>query len=250
MASMSLETRWPNVRIVARARLRYLVRSRVVVLGLVLAVLPWFALDRHEPDSELGLLTGSMLVGIITCASGVVAEPLDEGWYGIGVLHGLRPIELLLGEALGSSSAVLPIALVFSALSASAFHDVQPLVLALCLGWLATLVAGWLALMLALGSALRGKGNAIALIPLLVAFAFPSEALPLDRWPNGLAMVARAIWDAMPLESHATAMYAALLHDTTPPPSAPLALVLASPTLFFLALFRLTRHDAARRVTG
>jgi hypothetical protein len=238
------------VRVVAGARVRYLVRSRVILLAVLLAVLPWFALEKHEPDSELGLLTGSLLVGIITCAGGVVAEPLDEGWYGIGVLHGLQPIELILGEALGGLAGLMPVVTAFAALSASSLAGIPPLALLLCLGWLATLVLGWLSLMLALGSSLRGKGNAIALIPLLVAFAFPSDALPLDRWPAWAASAVRAVWDAMPLESHATAMYAALLHDATPPRSSPIALLLAPPTLFVLALFRLTRHEAARRVTA
>ena len=244
----SFEARWANVRIVAWVRLRYLVRSRVIVLSLVLAVLPWFALDRHDPDAELGLLTGAMLVGIITCASGVVGEPLDEGWYGIGTLHGLRPIELLFGEALGAAIGMVPVAAAFVGLSAAAFDEVRPFVLVLCLGWLTTLGAGWLSLLLALGTALRGKGNAIAMIPLLIAFAFPSEALPLDRWPSGAATAMRAMWDAMPLQSHATAMYGALLHDSTPPRAAPIALLIAPPALFTIALFRLTRHEAAGRL--
>lgn len=249
-AAMSIEARWVHVWMVARTRMRYLARSRVILVALLLSVLPWFALQTHEPDSELGLLTGSLLVGIITCASGVVAEPLDEGWYGLGVLHGLRPVELLLGEALGAVIGLAPTVAVFVALSARAFAAVPTLAILLCLGWLATLVLGWLALMLALGSALPGKGNAIAMIPLLVAFAFPSDALPLDRWPPRVAAFARIIWDVMPLESHAAAMYAALLHDATPPRSAPVALLLAPPALFVIALLRLTRQEAARRVTA
>lgn len=247
---MRLDARWAHIAAVTRTRFRYLVRSRVILLAQLLAVLPWFALDRHEADSELGLLTGSLLVGMITCASGVVAEPLDQGWWGIGVLHGLSPIELLLGEALGAWAGLLPVVATFAVLSASAFAIVPPLALLLCLGWLFTLVSGWLSLMLALGPSLPGKGNAIVLIPVLVAFAFPSDALPLDRWPAQLAAVARAAWDAMPLESHATAMYAVLLHDATPPPSAPIALLLAPPVLFCIALLRLTRHEAAGRITG
>ena len=245
-----LDARWANVHVVARARLRYLVRSRVILLALVLAVLPWFALDRHEPDSELGLITGSILVGIITCASGIIAEPLDEGWYAIGILHGLSPVDLLLGEALGSAAGLVPVVAVFTGLSAPAFTGVAPVALALCLGWLGTLGLAWLALMLALGTSVRGKGNAIALIPLLVAFAFPADSLPLDRWPPSAASTARAVWTAMPLESHATAMYGAVLHDSTPPPSAPIALLLAPPTLFLIALVRLARQEAAGRISG
>ena len=57
-------------------------------------------------------------------------------------------------------------------------------------------------------------------LPLLVAFAFPSDVLPVDSWPPLLAQLARTSWDAMPLQSHATAMYAAVLHGATPPPMA------------------------------
>jgi hypothetical protein len=51
----------------------------------------------------------------------------------------------------------------------------------------------------------------------------------------------------MPLESHATAMYAAVLHGATPPRMAPLALMLAPPIYLVLAAIRLSRLEAAGR---
>jgi hypothetical protein len=95
---------------------------------------------------------------------------------------------------------------------------------------------------------LPGKGNALAMIPLLVAFAFPADSLPVDSWPPLLADVARASWNAMPLQSHATAMYAALLHDSTPPAAAPFALLAAPPAYLALAALRLSRLEAAGRL--
>lgn len=235
---------------VARARIRYLIRSRVAFVAFALAVLPWFAIDQHGADSELGLLTGSMLVALLVTGSGVVADALDEGWYGIGVLHGLLPLELLVGEALGAVVGLLPVVAGFALLSRHAFQEVPFLALVLCLAWLAALMLGWLSILLFLGTLLPGKGNAIGMIPLLLAFAFPSDALPLDSWPPALSRGARAAWDAMPLESHATAMYAALLHDSTPPLAAPVALLLTPPSFLLLAALRLSRLDAAGRITG
>ena len=236
-----------RVRRVARTRVRYLVRSRAALVAFLLAVLPWFALDRHDADAELGLLTGSFLVGMLASASGVVADSLDDGCYCIGVLHGVTPIEMLLGEAAGALIGLIPVVGAFTVLSSTAFNGVPLQALLAALAWLALLLLGWLGIMLVLGTALPGKGNAIAMIPLLVAFAFPSDVLPVDSWPPLLARVARTSWDAMPLQSHATAMYAAVLHGATPPPMAPFALLLAPPLYLALAAFRLSRLEAAGR---
>ncbi|HVD05857.1 MAG TPA: hypothetical protein VNB89_07565, partial [Gemmatimonadaceae bacterium] len=236
-----------RVLCIARTRVRYLARSRAALVAFLLAVLPWFALDRHDADAELGLLTGSVLVGMLASASGVVADSLDNGSYCIGVLHGVTPIEMLLGEATGALSGLIPVVGAFTALSSTAFNGVPLPALLSAFAWLVVLLLGWLGIMLVLGTALPGKGNAIAMIPLLVAFAFPSDALPVDSWPPLLARVARTSWDAMPLQSHATAMYAAVLHGATPPPIAPFALLLA-PTLYLtLAAIRLSRLEAAGR---
>ena len=236
-----------RVRCVARVRVRYLVRSRVAIVAFVLAVLPWFAVDRHDVDAELGLLTGSVLVGMLASASGVVADSLDDGFYCVGVLHGVTPIEVLLGEAAGALVGLVPVVAAFAVLSSTAFAGESLVRMTLALSWLALLVLGWLGMMLVLGTALPGKGNAIAMIPLLVAFAFPSDVLPVDSWPTVLAQIARTMWDAMPLQSHATAMYSAVLHGTSPPPIAPFALLLAPPICLALAAVRLSRLEAARR---
>ena len=236
-----------RVGCVARARVRYVVRSRAALVAFFLAVLPWFALDRHDADAELGLLTGSVLVGMLASASGVVADSLDNGSYCIGVLHGVTPIEMLLGEATGALSGLIPVVGAFTALSSTAFNGVPLPALLSAFAWLVVLLLGWLGIMLVLGTALPGKGNAIAMIPLLVAFAFPSDALPVDSWPPLLARVARTSWDAMPLQSHATAMYAAVLHGATPSPMAPVALLLAPPLYLTLAAIRLSRLEAAGR---
>ena len=236
-----------RVRCVARVRVRYLVRSRVAIVAFVLAVLPWFAVDRHDADAELGLLTGSVLVGMIASASGVVADLLDDGFYCVGVLHGARPLDVLLGEAIGALVGLVPVVAAFAFLSSTAFAGESLATMLAALAWLALLVLGWLGMMLVLGTALPGKGNAIAMIPLLVAFAFPSDLLPVDSWPPLLARVARTAWDAMPLQSHATAMYSAVRHGTTPPAMAPFALLLAPPICLTLAAIRLSRLEAAGR---
>jgi hypothetical protein len=239
-----------HVWTVAGARIRALIRTRVVFAALALALLPWFAATDHDVDGELALLTSSALIGLLATASGVVAESLDDGWYAISVLHGLTPLELLLGEALGALVGLIPVTVGLVALSAPAFRAVPIDALAVCAIWLIVLVLGWLAIMLFLGTLLPGKGNAVAMIPLLVAFAFPSALLPVDSWPSNLARLARAAWDTMPLESHARALYAAQLHGSRPTPAAPMALLVAPPAFLALAALRLSRLDAARRLTA
>ena len=236
-----------RVRSIARVRVRYLVRSRVAIVAFVLAVLPWFAVDRHDADAELGLLTGSILVGMIATASGAVADSLDGGFYCVGILHGAGPVDVLLGEAAGALIGLAPVLAAFACLSSSAFAAEPLAMIMLAFTWLAVLVLGWLGMMLVLGTALPGKGNAIAMIPLLVAFAFPSDVLPVDSWPPLLAQVARTTWDAMPLQSHATAMYSAVLHGTTPPAMSPFSLLFAPPICLALAATRLSRLEAAGR---
>ena len=233
---------------VARVRLRYLIRSRVVVVAFLLAILPWFAVDRHDIDAEMGLLTGSALVGMLATASGVVSESLDDGAYCIALLHGASPLDVLVGECVGALTGMSPIAVGFLYLSAPAFDGNPVIASILILAWLCVLVLGWLGAMLWLGTILPGKGNAIAMIPLLLAFAFPADALPVDSWPPLLASTARTLWNAMPLQSHATAMYAAILHDSTPPPLAPLALLVAPPLFLALAALQLSRLEAAGRI--
>jgi hypothetical protein len=176
-----------------------------------------------------------------------VADSLDDGSYCIGVLHGMTPVEMLLGETVGSLVGLIPVVSAFAFLSSSAFSGESVVNTLASLTWLALLVLGWLGMMLVLGTALAGKGNAIAMIPLLVAFAFPSDVLPVDSWPPLLARVARTSWDAMPLQSHATAMYAAVRHGASPPAMAPFALLLAPPTCLALAAIRLSRLEAAGR---
>jgi hypothetical protein len=237
-----------RVLAVARVRLRYLLRSRVAVVAFLLAILPWFATDRHDLDAEMGLLTGSALVGMLASASGVVSEGLDDGSYCIALLHGVTPLDVLVGESVGALAGMSPIVASFFYLSAPAFAGHPVIASILVLAWLCVLVLGWLGVMLCLGTLLPGKGNAIAMIPLLLAFAFPADALPVDSWPPLLASAARALWNAMPLQSHATAMYAAILHDSTPPPFAPLALLLAPPLFLALAAFQLSRLEAAGRI--
>lgn len=236
-----------RVRCVARMRVRYLVRSRVALVAFVLAVLPWFAVERHDADSELGLITGSVLVGMIASASGVVSDSLDDGFCCVAVLHGLTPTELLLGEAAGAVIGLIPVVIAFAFLSSAAFIGLPVTTMVVALAWLALLVGSWLGMMLVLGTALPGKGNAIAMIPLLVAFAFPSDVLPVSSWPPLLARVARVSWDALPLQSHATAMYSAVLHGTSPPAMAPFALLIAPPICLATAALRLSRLEAAGR---
>ena len=241
---------WTHILLVARTRARYLLRSRVILLALALTVLPWFAADGHDAQTELALLTASALTALLASASGVVSESLDDGSYGIAVLHGLTPLEMVLGEALGALSGMLPALIAFAVLSAPALGALPLGALALCLAWLGVLLLGWLAIMLLLGTVLPGKGNAIAMIPLLLAFAFPSDAIPVDHWPPAIARAARAAWSAMPLEAHAMSMYGAILRHSPPPPAAPVALLLAPPVFLAVAALRLSRLDAARRFTG
>ena len=221
-----------------------------MLVAIALAVLPWFAATRHDPESELALITSAALIGLLAAGSGVVAESLDDGWYGIGLLHGLTPLGFLVGEALGAAVGLLVALGAFAILSSGALRDVPVLTLVLCGAWMSVLVSAWLAIMLWLGTLLPGKGNAIAMIPMLVAFAFPPTALPVESWPPALARVARSAWSAMPLQTHAWAIYASLLHHSTPPAAAPIALLLAPPSFLGLAGLRLTRLEAARRLTA
>jgi len=132
------------------------------------------------------------------------------------------------------------------ALHRTSISSVVPLIV--CTMWLATFLAGWLALMLFLGTALEGKANAVAMIAVLF-LPLALSAGPIDRLPRLAVTIIRGTLLLLPQVDQMTAMFRAILGRSTPPRAAPFVL-LASPFFYFaLASIRLHRIQPAGRLT-
>ncbi|HWE43605.1 MAG TPA: hypothetical protein VG432_13935 [Gemmatimonadaceae bacterium] len=237
-----------RIAAVARLRLRRVVRTRLVLVALVLALLPWAIVESSSLIARLAALTSFTVVGLTALAAGAIADDLDSGEYAIATAHDVRPIEVLGGQAaaaLGLAAALVAIQLPI-AFDGSAIPAIAPLLL--CMGWLAAFLAGWLALMLLLATLLDGKGNAVAMIPVLF-LPLALGAGVLDRLPHLPAMLVRGVVQLLPQVDQATAMFRVALNRSPAPAAAPFVL-LASPFLYFaLASIRLRRIEPAGRLT-
>lgn len=237
-----------RVAAVARLRLRRVVRTRLVFVALLLALLPWAIVDGSSLLARLSALTSFTVVGLTALAAGAIADDLDSGEYAIAVTHDATPIEVLGGQA--AATLALTAALVAMqlpiAFKGTAIPAIAPLLL--CMAWLGAFLAGWLALMLLLATLLEGKANAVAMIPVLL-LPLVLGAGGVDRLPHLAAMIIRGVLQLLPQVEQVTAMFRAMLGRSSAPVATPFVL-LASPFLYFaLASVRLHRIQPAGRLT-
>lgn len=238
-----------HVAALAMLRLRRLWRTRVILLALAIGVLPLCVGTPGSVRGALAVLTSALLSATLVAAAGAVADDLESGSALLLALHGVTPLETILGDVAASLAVVGLVALGAIPLAAREISGVPPMALVGAGAWMATLVVAWAALLALLGGVLPGKGNSLSMIVPVGVFVLPAAALPLDWAPGWLAAAARIAWTLLPLQAHATAMYDALLANSPPPPAAPFVLVL-SPVLYLAAgVCLLARLEPARRFT-
>lgn len=232
----------------ARVRVRRVIRTRLAIVALILALLPWALVDSPALMARLSALTAFTIVGLTVIAAGAIGEDIDSGEYAIALTHDSSPLDLLAGQA--AASLVLVTVLVALqlpiALAGTTIPRIVPLLL--CIVWLAALLAGWLGLMLLLATFIEGKGNAVAMIGVLVV-PFVADSGLLDRLPQLPATIARNALQLLPQANHATTMFRAVLSRSPTSAFAPVVLIV-SPFLYFaLASYRLHRVEPAGRLT-
>ena len=237
-----------RIAALARLRLRRVVRTRLALVALVLALLPWAIVESSSLIARLSALATFTVVGLTALGAGAIADDLESGEYAIVVTHGASPLEVLGGQAAATlmlTAALVGIQLPI-AFNGTAIPAIAPLFL--CTIWLAAFLAGWLALMLLLATLLEGKANAVAMIAVLF-LPLALGAGVLDRLPHLPATVIRGALQLLPQVDQATAMFRASLGRATAPAPTPFVL-LASPLLYFaLASVRLHRIQPAGRLT-
>jgi len=236
-----------RITAIARLRFRRVLRTRILLAALVLALLPWAVVDGTSLVARLSALTTFTVAGLTTLAAGAIGDDLESGEYAIVMTHDATPVEMLGGQAatgLGLTAILVALQLPI-ALAGTVLPHLVPLLL--CIAWLAALLAGWLALMLLLATFLEGKANAVAMIALLFLPLLLAPGL-LDRLPHFAAAIVRTALQLLPQIDHATGMFRAILLRAPTPAIAPLVL-LASPFIYFaLAFVRLQRLEPAGRL--
>lgn len=232
---------------IASVRTRRVVRTRLALAALVLALLPWALVDGHVLVARLSSLAEFSLAGLTVLGAGAIGDDLDSGEYAIAMTHDISPIEMLAGQAAASLAlGALLVALQLPlALAGIAIPQVVPLLL--CMVWLAALLAGWLALMLLLATFLDGKANGVAMIGVL--FLPVIDAGVLERLPHAPAVAIRNVLQLLPQLSHATAMFHLLLYRAPATMVAPFVLILSPLFYFAWASYRLYRFEPAGRLT-
>lgn len=232
---------------IAWVRARRVVRTRLALAALVLALLPWAVVDGHGLVARLSSLAEFSLAGLTVLGAGAIGDDLDSGEYAIAMTHDISPIEMLAGQAAASLAlGALLVALQLPlALDGVTVPQVVPLLL--CMVWLAALLAGWLALMLLLATFLDGKANGVAMIGVL--FLPIVDAGLLERLPHAPAVAIRNALQLLPQLNHATAMFRVLLYRSPTTMVAPFVLILSPLFYFAWASFRLYRLEPAGRLT-
>jgi len=237
-----------RIAAIARLRLRRVLRTRILLAALVLALLPWAVVNGASLVARLSALATFTVAGLTALAAGAVGDDLESGEYAIVMTHGATPVEVLGGQAatgLGVTAILVALQLPI-ALSGTVIPHVVPLLV--CVAWLVALLAGWLALMLLLATFLEGKANAVAMIALFFVPLLLGAEL-LDHLPRFAAVIVRAALQLLPQIDHATGMFRAILLRAPTPRIAPFVLV-ASPFIYFaLASVRLQRLEPAGRLT-
>lgn len=230
-------------------RLRRLWRTRAAILAAALALLPVLAMSPTSARAAFVTTTSALLTAVLVCTAGALADDLESGAALLLVLHEARPIERVLAESLATIGVVAALALIAMPLVSRALAGAGLRMLLIGGFWAATLVLSWTFLVVLLGCALPGKGNALVLIVPLAAVAIPAAALPLADLPAWLARAVRFTWNLLPLQAHATGIVDALVAQT-PLPTTARWVLLASPPLYLAAAVRaLSRVEPARRFT-
>ena len=213
-----------RIAAIAGLRVRRVVRTRVLLVAVVLALLPWAIVEGNALMARLSALATFTVAGLTALAAGAVADDLDDGEYAIAATHEASPLEILGGQAaatLGLTSLLVALQLPL-ALRGIATSQLVPVVL--CIAWLAALLAGWLSLMLFLATFLEGKGNAVAMIVvLLLPLALGAGAL--DRLPRLAAVIVRDVLQLVPQLDQVTAMFRAVLARSPLPAMTPFVLI-------------------------
>lgn len=238
-----------RVRALTSLRLRRLWRTRTILLAAALALLPLLATSPTGARAAFVTTTSALLTAVLVCTAGALADDLESGAALLLVLHEARPIERVLAESLATLGVVAAVAVLATPFVGRALTEAGWRLILAGGFWTAALVISWTFLVVLLGSALPGKGNALVLIVPLAAFALPAAALPLDGVPAWLAKVIRTTWTVLPLHAHATAIVDALIAHA-PLPAASRWVLLASPPVYLAAAARaLSRVEPARRFT-
>jgi hypothetical protein len=237
-----------RIRAIAATRIRRVVRTRIALAAAVLALLPWSIVDSPLLVGRLSTLAEFSVVGLTVLAAGSIGDDLDSGEFAIAVSHDVSPLEILIGNAaasllLASLLVAAQLPLVLLGVAAPDPRTVVPCVLALV-----PLFAGWLALMLLLGTFLDGKGNAIAMVAVLFV-PFALQLGLLARLPSRMASIAEQVIRVVPQVNQVTALFRALV-ERAPVPVLDLAVLIASPFIYFaFATYRLHRLEPAGRLT-
>lgn len=220
-----------------------------MLLAAALALLPVLAMSPTSARAALVTTTSALLTAVLVCTGGALADDLESGAALLLVLHEARPVERVLAESFATTVVVAALAVLATPLVASALTGAGWRLILVGGFWTAALVISWTFLVVLLGCALPGKGNALVLIVPLAAFALPAAALPLDDVPVWLAKAIRTTWTVLPLQAHATAIVDALVAHA-PLPATSRWVLLASPPVYLAAAARaLSRVEPARRFT-
>ncbi len=237
-----------RINAIAGLRLRRIVRTRLALAAIVLVMLPWALVDSTSLLARLASLAEFTLVGATALGAGALGDDIDSGEYAILVTHDATPVEVLAGQVVASLAGVGVLVAMQLPIAVAGIPTLPVLPLLACLGWLVALVAGWIALMLLLATAIEGKGNALAMIAVILLPPMLASGL-LDSLPAAAVGFIRAPLQLLPQPSHATAMFGSAMGQGRTSALPPIVL-LTSPFLYFaLASLRLRRIEPAGRLT-
>ena len=233
---------------IALLRLRRITRTRLALAAVVLVMLPWALVDSPSLLTRLASLAEFTLVGATAIGAGALGDDIDSGEYAIVMTHDAAPVEVLAGQWVASLTAALVLVALQLPIAFGRITTPPVTAILICLGWLAALLAGWMALMLLLATVIEGRGNALAMVTVFLLPPIAASGL-LDGLPSTAAQVIRALVRLLPQLTDATTMFGSVLGRARPPALTPIVL-LASPFLYFtLASLRLHRIEPAGRLT-
>ena len=237
-----------RVRAIATTRIRRVVRTRVALAAALFALLPWAIVDTPTLAGRLSALAEFSVVGLTMLAAGSIGDDLDSGEFAIAISHDVSPLEILAGNSAASLllSSIL-VAIQLPLLCMGVATPDAAIIVGAVLALLA-LLAGWLAVMLLLGTFLEGKGNAIAMIAVLFLPVVVQLGV-LARLPPRMSSIAEQALRVLPQVDQVTAVVRALI-DRSLVPSLDLTVLIASPFIYLaLATYRLHRLEPAGRLT-
>lgn len=234
---------------VAGVRVRRVLRTRLALAALILALMPWLLVDSASFLPRVSSLAEFTLVGLTMIGAGAPSDDIDSGEFAIVLTHECSPLDVLAGQAV--ASFLLTAILVVLQLPIAFAGIVMPnaLQLVFVFAWLAALLVSWLGLLLLLATILEGKANAVAMIGVLALVPLLQAGSLVDRLPRSLAAIARGPLELLPQLEHATSMFSAAVGGPPAPAVAPLVLLLSPVVYFTLAAVRIYRLEPAGRLT-